>query len=253
MGLSYNIIYTLLYYGGFMRFKDLSGQKFGQLTVLERIPKQIGRTVKWRCKCNCGNITIVTRSNLISGCTQSCGQHRFFNLENQQFGRLIVVEKGNGYKHKNGTMITWICKCNCGNYKEILGMLLLSGRTRSCGCLAKQKTRERRFTGYQQISGKYWSSIRGAANRRQLIFDIDIKYIWNLYIKQNKLCALSGLPIEFNLNNKLTTASIDRIDNNKGYTKNNVQLLHKKVNIMKNNLVQKNFIDICKAIAKNGV
>ena len=53
-------------------FKDITGQKFGKLTALEYFTNEEGKTF-WKCKCDCGNITIVQRNNLVNGHTQSCG------------------------------------------------------------------------------------------------------------------------------------------------------------------------------------
>jgi hypothetical protein len=50
---------------------DISGQKFGRLLVLERIP--IKKTNTWKCKCDCGNEKIVRGYSLIKGSTKSCG------------------------------------------------------------------------------------------------------------------------------------------------------------------------------------
>jgi hypothetical protein len=47
----------------------------------------------------------------------------------------------------------------------------------------------------------------------------------------------------------LTTASLDRIDSSKGYTIDNVQWVHKTVNLMKRELNQQDFIDICNKIS----
>lgn len=52
--------------------KDKVGQKFGKLTVLERIDK-MGERAKYKCKCDCGNIVIVEGCNLSTGMTKSCG------------------------------------------------------------------------------------------------------------------------------------------------------------------------------------
>jgi hypothetical protein len=52
--------------------KDLTGKKFGQLTVVERAESKNSQ-VKWRCKCDCGNEIIVIGSNLSSEHTKSCG------------------------------------------------------------------------------------------------------------------------------------------------------------------------------------
>lgn len=61
---------------------DLTGQRFGRLTVLERVSDKIaagGYPIRrWLCQCDCGNTTIVTRQDLRSGDTKSCG---CWNLE----------------------------------------------------------------------------------------------------------------------------------------------------------------------------
>lgn len=51
---------------------DLTGRKFGRLTVVERQPNQ-GRKTMWLCRCDCGNETVISGSNLTSGNTKSCG------------------------------------------------------------------------------------------------------------------------------------------------------------------------------------
>jgi len=54
--------------------KDLTGQKFGRLTVIEKTTKRSLRgEIIWRCRCKCGNITEVRSSNLLRGYTKSCG------------------------------------------------------------------------------------------------------------------------------------------------------------------------------------
>lgn len=52
---------------------DLTNQKFGKLTVLERTNKRKGTTIVYRCLCDCGTECEVTSANLVTGNTQSCG------------------------------------------------------------------------------------------------------------------------------------------------------------------------------------
>lgn len=56
---------------------DMSGERYGRLTVIERgepVVGKDGRTrTRWVCKCDCGNTTLVLRENLLSGITKSCG------------------------------------------------------------------------------------------------------------------------------------------------------------------------------------
>ena len=51
---------------------DLTGQKFGRLTVIKRDGYKAGR-VAWLCSCECGNTITATQNNLSRGCTKSCG------------------------------------------------------------------------------------------------------------------------------------------------------------------------------------
>lgn len=52
---------------------DLIGEKFGQLTVINKHPEKKTGKIQWVCRCSCGNIAIVIGGNLQSGNTQSCG------------------------------------------------------------------------------------------------------------------------------------------------------------------------------------
>ena len=53
-------------------FYDLSGRRFGKLTVVSLNSRKCGH-ILWLCKCDCGNVKIVSASNLKSGASQSCG------------------------------------------------------------------------------------------------------------------------------------------------------------------------------------
>lgn len=52
---------------------DLTGQRFGRLTVIERTENDKSRHICWRCRCDCGKAVVVSNSKLRSGHTQSCG------------------------------------------------------------------------------------------------------------------------------------------------------------------------------------
>lgn len=55
------------------RYINLTGQVFGRLTVLEQAGRTKQGAVKWKCLCECGTQVIVSRNNLRSGTSQSCG------------------------------------------------------------------------------------------------------------------------------------------------------------------------------------
>lgn len=65
----------------------------------------------------------------------------FKDLTGKRFGNLEVLSRASNI---NGR-ISWLCKCDCGTEKIIPGIYLSSGKTKSCGCLRKRVTSERRF------------------------------------------------------------------------------------------------------------
>lgn len=56
-----------------MRFEDLTGKRFGRLTVIKRVYKEGDKQTYWLCKCDCGNETVACASHLKDGHTKSCG------------------------------------------------------------------------------------------------------------------------------------------------------------------------------------
>lgn len=58
------------------------------------------------------------------------------DLTNQRFGKLLVLKEGG---RDSSNKILWICKCDCGNIKEVRGSDLRSGKILSCGCFGKQQ------------------------------------------------------------------------------------------------------------------
>lgn len=155
----------------------------------------------------------------------------------------------------------WQCQCDCGNTTIVQNNHLESGRTKSCGCLHRRRGKDSPFfRGVGELPLDFYSKIRRSSNRygRTLPFKVTLKYLWELFLKQNRKCALSGVPIEFagtgaenkhSATNKIT-ASLDRIDSSKGYVEGNVWWVHKTVNIMKNDLSTQEFRAWCLKIAE---
>lgn len=162
----------------------------------------------------------------------------------QVFNELTVV--GIGSKTKKSGNIYWICRCSCGNTVEISGDNLLNAK--ACGlCPASTN-----FKGVGELSSKYFSSLKFGAKQRNLEFNITKQELWDLFIKQDRKCALTGLDL--NLNDRrcsklLKTASLDRIDSSKGYIKNNIQWIHKDINRMKQHYSEKDFIYYCNLVS----
>lgn len=145
-----------------MAFKDETGKRYGRLTVLHRDeskPSGHGYKVWWICKCDCGNIKSIKGENLRKGITQSCGclkkeqssQNTLKDMTGQRYGRLTVLHRDESKPKGHGCKAYWVCQCDCGNIKSIIGDHLRDGSTKSCGCLQKERASEANF---QDISGQ---------------------------------------------------------------------------------------------------
>lgn len=100
------------------------------------------------------------------------------------------------------------------------------------------------------ILDKEFQRIKKNAEKRNIKFYISIYDIENQYEKQNKTCALSGEELFFNQRITKGNASVDRIDSNKDYTINNIQIVHKDINSAKFTKSNIDFITLCKKVAK---
>lgn len=163
-------------------------------------------------------------------------------------------------KGKNGHSIV---SCTCLNngcnkkFKRALNSIKM-GHIKSCGCLAKETNKRigpnsNKFKGYGEISLTFFHSIKNCAKKREIKFEIIIEQIWDLFLKQNRKCALSGVELKFESKSQEGDgfSSLDRIDSSKDYTLDNVQWVHKDVNIMKQDLVDKQFINWCHIISNH--
>jgi hypothetical protein len=103
---------------------------------------------------------------------------------------------------------------------------------------------------HQGLRISWWKKYQLSAKSRGLAWELTIDDGVELYRQQDGKCALTGVPITCagDFTNGIT-ASIDRIDNAKGYVPGNVQLVHKEVNMMRGTLSVPRFLELCKAVA----
>jgi len=226
------------------------GEKIGMLTILGDSGKKDGAYKLWTARCDCGVIRDYPsnriRTKSIGGVSCGC---RGKNLVGKKFGELEVLERTE--KRSRDYKVIYRCRCSCGAEVEKIGKYLKNGDTRSCGCIKAKATKDAHWTGFGEISGSYFSNIRLGAKARGYQFDITIEEIWDLFLKQNRLCKLSGLKLDFsqNLLKKKQSASLDRIDSNIGYVLENVQWVHKDVNFLKNKYPEEYLLKICKMVS----
>ena len=139
---------------------DLTGQRFGRLTVIEELPERDeNKRIQWKCKCDCGNIFISNSIDLRQGNTVSCGCKRkehfsIKDLTGQQFGYLTVLKQSEK-QHKYGNIL-WDCECICGNIVSVQGNQLTGGKTKSCGCMKGQIISDKKL---QDLTGQQFGKL----------------------------------------------------------------------------------------------
>lgn len=180
----------------------------------------------------------------------SCGRRTTKqNLIGKVFNKLTVI--GEAPYHKNDFAPYWKCRCVCGKITNVRAYHLTSGITNTCGSsYHRTGAANYRWGGYEEISGTYLCSIKKGARARGIPFNISLKQMWEQFLKQERKCAFTGTLLTFKKNQRhgTGTASLDRIDSSKGYTKGNIQWVHKDINYMKNDFSSKEFLGLCNAV-----
>lgn len=162
-----------------------------------------------------------------------------------------IIQNDTGEKELIGTKINnwvikahsppsenYICECICGNL-ELMGLNeLILGYYKSCS-----KCQDQNYDGI--IPMRYMTVLIHGARERKLEWNITVEDIENQWHKQSGLCALTGVVLILDKNNKYMTASLDRIDSSKGYIIDNIQWIDKDVNVLKNNYNEEYFKHIC--------
>ncbi len=181
------------------------------------------------------------KNNILLRCSNKTGK----DITNKTKFELTALQPTGDINIKGE--LYWEFRCSCGNQHVMIQSKF--GRVKSCGCSKTKKGKDHPYWGgCGDISLTFWNKITHSAGKRGLKFEITIEYIWKLFQKQKGKCKLSGIDLV--IKDRNGTASLDRIDSTKGYIKGNVQWVYKKVNFMKQNLPEKEFIELCNKIVE---
>jgi hypothetical protein len=165
-------------------------------------------------------------------------------------------------KNKRQGSIYFLCQCKqCYKVDKFVNVHQLkkyklndAGGCISCSRKRNTPTGNKNvlWKGYEEIPMSYIHNIRNSAIRRGLTWQVTEEYIWNLFVEQNRRCKISGVDLKFSstINARDGTASLDRIDRHCGYVEGNLQWLHKKVNEMKWDMSDEEFISWCNIISQ---
>lgn len=137
------------------------------------------------------------------------------DLKDQKIGRLKINSYQGGGK--------WLCSCDCGNQKIILGSSIARGDTKSCGCLRKKVTakrdKERSTHGmYKSREYKTWMSMKERCNNKN---HSAFKSYGGRGIQVCDRWQSSFKNFYADMGDRPAGCSLDRINNDKGYSPEN--------------------------------
>lgn len=177
---------------------------------------------------------------------------RFINLIGQRFGKLLVIERAANRKGIPNAF--WLCKCDCGNIKEIASNALRCGYTISCGCYRKEKMiNEKRIEPGLSAKRMVYSNYKLNAKKKNISFELTFEKFISLTQKNCHYCdsELLNLSIVKGRNGSFIYNGIDRKDNTKGYTIENCVPCCKICNVAKGSMSYDDFIKWGKKLGRN--
>jgi len=181
---------------------------------------------------------------------------RLIDLVGHRFGKLTVLARSER-NNKHGQPF-WICLCDCGSSKEILGFNLRHGHSTSCGCsrievLARGRATQKvggkngraqaamRATGdtylpstdewYRRCAGRYYEAQTGGIPLGFATVQEFATYCKNIAPTH---CPILGIELKRGCEKMIANPSVDRIVPDKGYVPGNIQIISNKANMMKN-------------------
>ena len=247
-----------------MNITPLIGKKFGDWEVISEGKSKGPRGIFsfWVCKCKCGFEKIFHTSYLNTGkatCCDNCKEEKRDSVDKilqkdvvgRKYGSYTVIKYLG--KNKYGSRV-WLCRCDCGKERKFLSSYLFGNGERRAticvGCYSEQEELNQRVEN--EIPPRFWKRFLDHSKRRKISVLLSKEEAFLKYKGQKKKCAFSGEGLyftKFRTNyNRYTNASLDRINSDLPYTIDNVQWVHKKVNIMKHMLSDQEFIKWCKKI-----
>lgn len=212
------------------------GVRVGKLKILREIERAThpnGRTSRrFECICDCGNKTYALLDNLKKYHSTSCGHCGRDNKEievvpNQKFGMLTIIREVEPKTDKKGGKIRYVeCVCECGKICKVRLHALRQARVRSCGCLRAEATKKYTKHGLANRHPLYgiWKGMKErCVNPNSFAYkDYGGR---GIAVCDQWLHNFSNFH-EWCISNRWREGlSIDRIDNDKGYSPDNCRFV----------------------------
>lgn len=223
------------------------GDKYGHWTIVGTAETRHKHTVV-KAQCDCGVISEVYLTCLVRGKTTQCkkcsARSKLNRLEIGMHIKHWTVLEGPIYQNHTAY---YKVRCDCG--KELLKLpveILNPNRHLQCAsCAQKENKLESMIANGKvgELALTQYTKLKKAARQRNYDFEVSIEYLWNLFVAQKQMCAITGDYMQ-----NIRKASLDRIDSSKGYIEGNVQWVTKQANLSKHIMTMNELYEFCKKV-----
>lgn len=165
-----------------------------------------------------------------------------------KYGRLTCKGLSHIGKHNRSY---FLFQCECGNEKIILGSGVVSGNTKSCGCLSREVKSQKRLPDNQGVVYQIILGYKRHAARRGHEWDLSIEDVRGIISKKCYYCGTinSNKKVTKNCKEGFRYNGIDRVDNKTGYNKKNCVPCCAQCNRAKGDMAKSEFIKWIKAMS----
>lgn len=230
---------------------DLTGKRFGRLTVIGEYDKSKTGNIRWKCQCDCGNIIPVFKNTLLrdNGTIKSCGCTYIDELRKEIGKKKDFLEIIDVKQHgRKGRVVV---KCKCGNTKEMMLSRFNNPSIHSCGCVGTPSGEESPYYQHGMSRKRIYGVHRDMLSRCYNQEDISYKHygakgvtICDEWLGEHGVENFAKWAYEngYDEDAKRGKCTLDRIDVNGNYEPSNCRWVDMK--IQSNNKSNNFFIDI---------
>jgi hypothetical protein len=173
-------------------------------------------------------------------------------------GRLTVLHLSRTAPEPSGrgNYYYWLCQCECGNTKEVEAVCFYGvNNVRSCGCFRKELQNTTEWKRKNVVVGSAFQRVltqyKQNAKNRNIPWELTEEEFRTL---TSSPCHYTGaLPANVKKcksGEEYVYNGVDRVDNNKGYTTENCVACCTEINLMKLDMTQEHFLELCFSVSE---
>lgn len=218
------------------KIKDaVAGLKINGLTLIKQTrPRVKGSDPFWLCRCDCGREKEINVRSVLGQRIKSCGcsmnkKNRILSRDikgGMTFGKLTLIKNTNPNEQRFSKII-WECQCECGNKITSSAKSLRAGRRKSCGCLRSENSGRRKHgqgtKGKETPEYKTWMNILSRCGDAPCVKRVNTYKNYSargIFVCERWKNSFAAFYEDMGIRPS-KDHSIDRINNNDGYYKEN--------------------------------